>query len=97
MPSKIGRGGPEQIPAVILARLALDRRLHGKGLGARLLVDALTRIVGASKEVAFRLVVVDAIDEEAAAFYEKYGFRRVPGDRRLVRKVGDIERDLTDL
>ncbi len=97
VPSKIGRGGPEQIPAVILARLALDRRLQGQGFGSRLLVDALNRMVRASKEVAFRLVVVDAIDEEAALFYEKYGFRRVPGDLRLFRKLSDIERDLSDL
>ncbi|MEU9884597.1 GNAT family N-acetyltransferase [Sphaerisporangium sp. NPDC051011] len=97
VPPKIGRGGPEQIPAVILARLALDRQLQGQGLGSRLLIDALNRMVRASKEVAFRLVVVDAIDEEAALFYEKYGFRRIPGDMRLVRKLSDIERDLSDL
>lgn len=96
-PPRIGRGSPEQIPAVILARLALDQRLQGRGLGSRLLVDALARIVRASKEVAFRLVVVDAIDEEAARFYEKYGFKRVPGDMRLYRKLSDLECDLCDL
>ncbi|WP_432867513.1 GNAT family N-acetyltransferase [Microbispora rosea] len=97
VPPKIGRGSPEQVPAVILARLALDRRLQGQGLGSRLLVDALDRMVRASKEVAFRLVVVDAIDEEAAQFYEKYGFRRFPGETKLFRKLSDIERDLRDL
>jgi GNAT superfamily N-acetyltransferase len=97
VPPKIGRGSPEQIPAVILARLALDRRQQGQGLGSRLLIDALARIVRASQEVALRLVVVDAIDEDAAQFYEKYGFRRIPGDMRLFRKVSDVERDLFDL
>jgi GNAT superfamily N-acetyltransferase len=95
-PSTICRGSPQQIPAVILARLALDRRLQGRGLGSRLLVDALARIVRASQDVAFRLVVVDAIDEDAARFYTRYGFIRVPGDMRLFRKLSDIERDLSD-
>jgi len=97
VPPKIGRDSPEQVPAVILARLALDRRLQGQGLGSRLLVDVLDRMVRASKEVVFRLVVVDAVDEEAAHLYEKYGFRRFPGETKLFRKLSDIERDLTDL
>jgi hypothetical protein len=35
-------------------------------------------------------------DEEAAAFYEKYGSRRIPDDLRLYRKVSEIERDLAE-
>jgi Acetyltransferase (GNAT) domain len=72
---------------VLLARLALDRSLQGQGLGGELLVDALSRAVQASEVAAARLVVVDAIDEAAAAFYEHHGFVAVPGNRqRLVQK-----------
>jgi ribosomal protein S18 acetylase RimI-like enzyme len=42
--------------------------------------------------------VVDAINEAAAKFYEKYGFKRLPdaaGDLRLVRKMSSIAADLT--
>lgn len=91
VPKKIGRGAPDAIPAILLARLALDRRLHGQGLGGELLWDALTRAVAASEIAAARLVVVDAIDEAAARFYEHYGFVRVPGgDHRLIQKVSDV-------
>jgi GNAT superfamily N-acetyltransferase len=91
LPPGIGRGSPDAIPAVVLARLALDRSLHGQGLGGELLLDALTRAVRASEIAAARLVVVDAIDEAAAAFYEHHGFTAVPGNRqRLVQKIGDI-------
>lgn len=63
------------IPVAILARLAVDERSQGQGLGASLLNDALERICRAAQEVAVRAVVVHAIDEEAAAFYERFGFR----------------------
>jgi GNAT superfamily N-acetyltransferase len=91
LPPKLGRGAPEAIPAVLLARLALDGSLHGQGLGGELLVDALSRAVQASEVAAARLVVVDAIDEAAAGFYEHHGFIAVPGNRhRLVQKISDI-------
>jgi GNAT superfamily N-acetyltransferase len=91
LPSRLGRGSPDAIPAVLLARIALDRSLQGQGLGGELLVDALSRAVQASDVAAARLVVVDAIDEAAAAFYEHHGFVAVPGNRqRLVQKVNDI-------
>ena len=90
VPRAVGHGSPDAIPAVLLARLALDRSLQGKGLGGQLLLDALERAVEASRRAAARLVVVDAIDEPAAVFYRRYGFRSCPDPRRLVRKTSDI-------
>jgi GNAT superfamily N-acetyltransferase len=90
LPRALGRGGPRQIPAVLLARLALDRSLHGQGLGGALLAEALGRVVGVTETVAARFVVLDAHDERAASFYEHHGFRRIPGTLRLVQKVADI-------
>jgi GNAT superfamily N-acetyltransferase len=90
LPRAIGRGSPREVPAVLLARLALDRQLHGQGLGGALLADALERVVAATALVAARFVVVDALHEPAAAFYEHHGFRRVPGTLRLVQKVSDV-------
>jgi predicted N-acetyltransferase YhbS len=74
----------------LLARLALDQSLHGQGLGGALLADALERIVAATETVAARFVVVDAMDDSAADYYEHHGFRRVPDTRRLVQKLTDI-------
>jgi predicted N-acetyltransferase YhbS len=63
------------IPVAILARLAVDADRQGQGIGAALLNDALARVVRASEQVAVRAVVVHAIDEHAAEFYERFGFR----------------------
>lgn len=90
LPDRIGRGNPTQIPAVMLARLALDKSLHGRGHGGALLADALHRIVVATRTVAARFVVVDAIDRTAHDFYRHYGFREIPGSMRLVQKISDV-------
>lgn len=90
LPRSLGRGNPAQIPAVLLARLALDKTLHGQRLGSVLLADALHRIVVATHTVAARFVVVDAIDEPARGFYQHHGFRHIPETLRLVQKVSDI-------
>ncbi len=73
----VGRGLSRHfpIPVALIARLAVDREHQGRGLGALLLRDALRRIVGASRHVAMRAVVVHATDARAASFYERFGFR----------------------
>lgn len=91
VPSRVGRGGPVEIPAVLLARLALSKSLRGQSLGEVLVADALKRIVEATQTVAARLVVVDALHERVAHFYETLGFRRIPDSLLLVQKIADIE------
>lgn len=87
-PSRIGRGVPDPVPAALLAKLALDRALHGSGLGQVLLVDALKRVLHASEQgPAVRAIVVDAATDAGRALYAKFGFVLAPGraDRMLVR------------
>lgn len=91
----MGRGNPDRIPAVLLARLALDQSLHGQRYGGMLLGDALAKIVVATEQVAARFVVVDAIDDDAASFYTKFGFVQTSTTGRLVRKISDIAADNT--
>lgn len=91
VPARVGRGGPAEIPAVLLARLALARELRGQGFGPLLVADALERVVAATRIVGARLVVVDAMVERVAQLYESLGFRRVPGRLLLVQKISDIE------
>ena len=76
--------------------MALQRSLHGRGLGGQLLLDALERAVDASARAAARLIVVDAIDDHAAAVYQRYGFRSCPAPRRLVRKTSEVAAALRD-
>lgn len=96
LPRRIARGSPDAIPAVLLARLALDASLHGEGLGGELLWDALTRACSAADIAAARVVVVDAINERAALFYRHHGFVPVPDNpHRLVQKIADIKAALS--
>lgn len=91
VPSRLGRGGPVEIPAVLLGRLALDQSVRGQRLGPVLVADALARVVEATRTVGARLVVVHALNETVAArLYEPLGFRRVPHSLTLVQKVTDI-------
>jgi GNAT superfamily N-acetyltransferase len=80
-------GGYSTIPGYLLARLSLDVSLHGQGLGAELLVDALGRIVEAAGTGGGRLIVVDAMDEQAKGFYRRHDFIPVEGTMRLYLKV----------
>jgi GNAT superfamily N-acetyltransferase len=87
---KLGRGVPRQLPAVLLARLALDQSHQGKGLGGAVLAEALARIKHVTADLGARFIVVDAIDPQAAKFYEHYGFTAVPDQEsmRLVYRIG---------
>jgi GNAT superfamily N-acetyltransferase len=89
-PSRLRRGMPDPVPVVLLARLALDRSEHGTGLGGHLLVDALRRCIRGGHEFGARALVVDAISEEAARFYEHFGFHKLD-EARMWRRIGDIE------
>lgn len=81
-------GGLRAVPAFLLAKFALDESLHGQGLGEQLLVDAVSKIMGAAQTTGGRLIVVDAIDEAAAAFYRRFGFQPVRNTgNRLVMKM----------
>lgn len=95
VPRSVGRGGPKQIPAILLARLALTTDLHGRGWGEALLTDALERALEGIAVVSGRLIVVDAIDEDAVGFYSRYGFKRTaPESRRMFMKASDAFRAL---
>jgi GNAT superfamily N-acetyltransferase len=79
-PDHIARKLPKYpyVPATLLGRLAIDRRLRGRGAGEYLLMDALRRALAASREVASVAVVVDAKDDGVTAFYRCYGFISFP-------------------
>lgn len=65
------------IPVMLVGRLALsaDKEYRGHGLGGALLVDALRRALKLSESIGAVGVIVDAKDESARLFYERYGFQ----------------------
>jgi GNAT superfamily N-acetyltransferase len=68
------------IPVCLIARLAVDRSEQSIGLGQSLLLDALQRAERASRSVAMRALLVQALDEKAAAFYARFGLKPASTD-----------------
>jgi ribosomal protein S18 acetylase RimI-like enzyme len=95
-PKKLVRGLPAYpVGMVVLARLAVDRSYQGAGMGGLLLAEALRKAVAAGEAAAARLVVVDALDERAVAFYARHGFIALPGNpMRLFRRLKDVRASL---
>jgi predicted N-acetyltransferase YhbS len=62
------------VPAMLIGQLAVDTSMQGRGLGKRLLMDALSKAVRLADEVGIFAVRVDALDDESKQFYLKYGF-----------------------
>ncbi|MGH8908654.1 MAG: GNAT family N-acetyltransferase [Egibacteraceae bacterium] len=80
-PRRLVRGLPAYpVPVVLLARLAIDQKWQGQGLGISLLYEAVHRAMLAAEHAAARLIAVDPIDGHARAFYARWGFRAVEGD-----------------
>ena len=69
------RNMPDPIPVIILARLAVDVSLHGKGVGADLLHDAVLRCYRVAENIGVRAIMVHALTEEAKGFYAHHGLR----------------------
>ncbi len=81
LPRRLGRGLPGyQIGLVLLARLAIDSRHQGEGLGRDLMVDAILHAAAAGQHAAAQFIAVDPIDELARAFYRRFGFTNIEGD-----------------
>lgn len=75
---------PNPVPVMVLGRLAVDRRHHGQGLGSALLREAMQRTLDISRSVGVRMLLVHAIDDEAVAFYLRYGFHIFPAGSRTM-------------
>jgi GNAT superfamily N-acetyltransferase len=79
-PGRLTKLARHPAPVMLLARLAVDRRWHGQGVGKALLKDAMQRTLQAADIAGIRAFAVHAKDEEARRFYEKYDFVASPTD-----------------
>jgi len=95
-PGKFRRNMPDPIPVVLLARLAVDRAYHGRGLGRAMFRDAAQRVVYAADAIGIRGIVVHAISEAAKEFYFALGFDPCPLDpMTLVVTLSDLRSTLS--
>ena len=81
---KLRRNMPDPIPMAILGRLAIDEAFQGQGLGRALFRDAALRILAAADVIGIRGMLVQAISDEAAAFYRALGLETAPADPRTL-------------
>jgi len=90
-PSALKRNMPEQIPVIVLGRMAVDLSFQGQKLGDGLLRDALKRALSVAADVGARAVLVHAIDQEVVPFYTQYGFKPFPeGELTLFLSVTEL-------
>ena len=74
-----GLGG-HPVPAVLLARLAVDISVQGRGVGTMLMQDAMVRALSVSEEIGIRVLLTHALNDSARAFSMKFGFEESPTD-----------------
>lgn len=78
-PKKYVRGlPPYDLPLILLARLAVDRRFSGKGLGHALISEAFRIALRVADEVGCRAIIADAY-RNRIDWYARYGFVALDG------------------
>lgn len=92
LPRSIRTGQPpDPVPCLLLGQLATDLGWAGRGIGTGLVTHALRRCVVAAGLVGGRALLVNAVDGEAAAFWQRRGFLPSRDDPLiLVRSITDI-------
>jgi predicted GNAT family N-acyltransferase len=94
MPEAIKKKMPKSykfLPVTLLGRLAIDKKFKGQGLGGIILIDALKRSYEiASKSLGSIGVIVDPLDNDAVAFYKKFGFISLPDSGKMFLPMADI-------
>ncbi len=93
-PERIRKGiGQYPVPVVILARLAVSREHHGRGIGVGMLQDAIRRTLVIAEQAGVRAMLTHPIDEDAARFYNRFGFIASPlREQQLLLLLKDARR-----
>lgn len=78
LPGNLRRNAPDPVSLMLLGQLAVATNHRGRGLGRRLLQDALLRVANLSRHAGFRALAAHPLDADAETFYRKFGFTSVP-------------------
>lgn len=86
--------GYPEVPAILLARLAIDQKYRGMRLGEMLLMKVFHDAVETLDKVGVHLITTEAKNDQASGFYKKYGFKPIPSNPnylfitiKLIRKA----------
>jgi GNAT superfamily N-acetyltransferase len=89
--------GRYPVPVILMARFALDLKEQKKGYGRVLFRDALRRALAGAEAIGGRAFLVHAKDEEARAYYERFGMEASPTNPlHLFLLFKDIRKSLDD-
>jgi GNAT superfamily N-acetyltransferase len=75
-----GQPRARPVPAILLARLAVDQRHQRAGIGRSLLQDVLLRCLEAAEAIGARVLLVHAKHDAAKVWYLQFGFEESPTD-----------------
>jgi GNAT superfamily N-acetyltransferase len=73
-PPRLFKGAPDPVPAVLLGRLAVDKRYAHLGIGTALTAHVLATAVELNEKAACRAVVVTALNQNARTWWQRLGF-----------------------
>lgn len=95
-PERIRKGmGQYPVPVVIVARLAVSREHHGRGIGIGMLQDAIRRTQVIAEQAGVRAMLTHPIDKDALRFYTRFGFIASPlREQQLLLLLKDAKRVL---
>ena len=80
LPDEIAKRLPRRaLPVAILAWLGVDQQYQGRGLGRRILAQALRDCYSAGQTFAFVAVILDCLNDQAKSFYQQWDFHALPG------------------
>ncbi|RIA46565.1 acetyltransferase (GNAT) family protein [Hephaestia caeni] len=98
MPRSIRTGQPPNpIPCLLLGQLATDINWAGRGIGSGLLKHALERCIDAARLIGGRALIVKAVDEEAAQFWQRRKFLPSSDNPMILsRSISDIAASLSE-
>lgn len=91
LPEDIQVGGYDDIPFLLLGRLAVDKEYQGQGYGGTLIFDAFVKTAKMAESVGIYGMIVDAKNETAVCFYGGFGFKKlVSNPKKLVLPISTI-------
>ena len=82
-PASVARQAPDPVPALLIGRLAVDRRYSGLGVGTALVAHVLATALELNAKAACRAVVVNALHTSARGWWQHLGFQPFdPADKQ---------------
>jgi len=83
----------DYIPVTLLGRLAICNKIKGRGLGSKILIDALKRSLKVTEqELGSVAVIVDPLDQDAEKYYHHYGFVKLPNSGKMFLDMKTIKK-----